>query len=66
MLPHQEGARRIDYTQIESNLLAWLPTRSDMRAAVVIGSHGRATTYAADQSSDYDLLLITTAPDTYH
>lgn len=55
----------MDYAQIENNVRAWLPTRSDIRAAAVIGSHGRTGTYAADNSADYDLLLVTTTPDSY-
>lgn len=55
----------MDYTEIETNVHAWLPSRPDIRAAVVIGSHGRTGTYAADNSADYDLLLVTTDPDSY-
>ncbi len=61
----QNGARRIDYAAIEVNVSTWLSTRPNIRAAVVIGSHSRGTTYGADDSSDYDLLLVTTDPAGY-
>lgn len=65
MCTHHHDASSADYAQIEANVRAWLPTRPDIRAAVVIGSHGRTGAYAADSSADYDLLLVTTAPDSF-
>jgi hypothetical protein len=55
----------MDYAVFEANLLAWLPQQADIRAAAVIGSRGRTTDHPADASADYDLLLVTTEPDSY-
>lgn len=55
----------MDYSTIESNLRAWLPAHPDISAAAVIGSRGRSRSYPADESSDLDLLLVTSTPDAY-
>jgi len=52
------------YEQLEQAIIAWAHTRPDMRAGIVIGSRAR-TDHPADQWSDLDLLLFTTAPDAY-
>jgi Streptomycin adenylyltransferase len=55
----------MDYTTLETNICAWLPSRPDIRAAAVIGSRGRSAGYRADASADYDLLLVSTTPERY-
>ena len=55
-----EGTQRI-----LERLIAWAQSRSDIRGVAVIGSRARALDHPADQWSDVDILLITTAPGCY-
>src|SRR6266849_6881985 len=50
--------------QLEERFIAWANTRSDIRAAIVIGSRARLER-PADEWSDLDIILFTTAPEYY-
>jgi aminoglycoside 6-adenylyltransferase len=43
----------------------WAESRNDVRAALVVGSHGRTNNHPADEWSDVDVLFITTKPRSY-
>ncbi|MEE8392011.1 MAG: aminoglycoside 6-adenylyltransferase [Anaerolineae bacterium] len=43
----------------------WAESRDDVRAALVVGSHGRTDNYPADEWSDVDVMFITTKPGLY-
>jgi len=53
-----------DYASLESRIAARTATRPDLIAGVVVGSRGRPD-HPADQWSDLDLVIFSTAPDTY-
>jgi hypothetical protein len=55
----------MSYQSLEQRFHAWAAARSDIRAAAVIGSFGRTTHYEADESSDLDLLFVTTHAEPY-
>jgi len=44
---------------------AWAKARDDVRAALVVGSHGRTDHYPPDEWSDVDVLFVTTEPKRY-
>jgi len=43
----------------------WAESRDDVRAALVVGSHGRTNDYPADEWSDVDVIFITTKLELY-
>ncbi len=55
----------MSYQFLEQRFLVWASMRTDIRAAAVIGSYGRISQYRADESSDLDLLFITTEAEQY-
>ena len=50
--------------QLEEGFVAWANTRPDIRAAIVIGSRARIER-PADEWSDLDIVIFTTAPEYY-
>ncbi len=54
----------ITYAQLEHNIGDWARTRSDIQAAIVVGSRARAD-HPADEWSDLDLILFVGDPTVY-
>jgi aminoglycoside 6-adenylyltransferase len=52
------------YDQWERDFVTWARARSDIRAAIVVGSRARLD-HPADEWSDLDLILFTTNPSVY-
>lgn len=48
--------------QFLANITQWVAVRSDIQALALVGSHARGT---ASESSDIDLVLITSRPNEY-
>ncbi len=55
----------MSYQLLEQRFQAWATARADIHAAAVIGSYGRTIEYRADESSDLDLLFVTTEAEQY-
>lgn len=51
--------------ELEAKFTAWARRRKDLRAAIVVGSRAR-TDHQADEWSDLDIALVTTAAARYH
>jgi len=52
------------YGELVERLVGWAETRPDIRAAVIVGSRGRAD-HPADEWADLDVVLVTTDKDRY-
>ncbi|MFX1514362.1 MAG: aminoglycoside 6-adenylyltransferase [Promethearchaeota archaeon] len=52
------------YEQLIERFTGWAQTRSDIRAAIIVGSRARID-HSADEWADLDVLVITTDPDRY-
>jgi aminoglycoside 6-adenylyltransferase len=51
-------------TQLEERFVAWARTRSDIRAAFVVGSRARED-HPADRWADLDIMMVATGPERY-
>lgn len=54
----------IDYALLETRITAWATARPDLVAGVVVGSRGRSD-HPADEWSDLDLVIFSTAAEAY-
>jgi len=52
------------YEQLVHRFVKWAKTRSDIRAAIILGSRAR-TEYPADEWADLDVIVVTSNPDRY-
>jgi aminoglycoside 6-adenylyltransferase len=65
MAADRAGAASLtSYDDLITRFLAWIQTRDDLRAALMLGSRARADR-PADEWSDLDLVLVTTDPQLY-
>jgi aminoglycoside 6-adenylyltransferase len=52
------------FEQLVRRFVAWAETRSDVRAAIVLGSRAR-TEFPADEWADLDIVIVTSNPERY-
>jgi len=52
------------YKQLEEQFVKWAENRTDIKAAIVVGSRAR-TDHSADEWADLDIIMVTAEPELY-